>query len=107
MVNFVLDNLCGPAGEGFDAGLELFVLPLNFDRLITYAGERSAEQRKAAFLCSIRSGLFDNLWVEHRHICAIVIKNNDPLVHTDHIRSHTNATLFVGNERVQQILCHA
>ena len=30
----------------------------------------------------------------------------NPLAHTDHICRHTNATIFVGNKRIQQILCY-
>ena len=72
MINLMLDNLCRPAGKGFDTGLELFVLPPNFDGLVTLAGARTTEQGKTAFLGIIWSGHLDNFQVEHCHICAIV-----------------------------------
>ena len=97
MVNFVLDDLCRPAGEGFDAGLEIFVLPLDLDCLVTLTRTRTAQQGKTPLFCIVWTGKFDDLGVEHRHICTIIIKHNDPLVHTDHIRRHAYTGIFVGN----------
>ena len=47
MINLVLDDLRGPAGEGFDPNLELLVLPLHLDGLIALAGAGAAEKGKA------------------------------------------------------------
>ena len=55
MVDLVLNDLSAPAGECFDAGLELLVLPLHLDGLIALARTRAAQQRKAAFLRIIRA----------------------------------------------------
>ena len=106
MVDFVLNYLRGPTGKGFYASLKLSSLPLNFDRLIAFAWSWTAEQGKTTFLSVIRLRLFDNLRIKHRHICALVIKYNNALSHTNHIRCHTNATLTVRNKRIQQILRH-
>ena len=46
MVHFVLDDLCSPAGKGFDTGLELLVLPPDFDGLVTLAGALAAKRGK-------------------------------------------------------------
>ena len=85
MVHFVLDDLCSPSGKGFDTGLELLVLPLNFDSLIALAGTGAAQQRKTALCCVILPGRLQDLRVEHGHISAFVIKGDDPLGDTDHI----------------------
>ena len=45
MVDFVLDYLGGPAGEGFDSGLEFCCLPLHFYALVTLTLTRSTEER--------------------------------------------------------------
>ena len=55
MVNFALDDLCRPAGEGLDPGLELFVLPPDFDGLVALALSWAARQGKAAFLRVIQA----------------------------------------------------
>ena len=97
-------NLGGPAGKSFDAGLELFVLLPDFDGLIALARARTAQKRKAAFLCIIRFGRLDNLRVEHRHICSFVIKHNDSLINVDHVYLHTNAGILVDCQCIQLIL---
>jgi hypothetical protein len=38
MVDLVLDDLSCPAGEGFDAGLEFLILPLDFDGFVAFTG---------------------------------------------------------------------
>ena len=43
MVDFVLDDLRGPAGKGFDPSLELFVLPLNGDFFEPLAGAGASQ----------------------------------------------------------------
>lgn len=106
MVNFVLDNLGCPACEGFDSCLEFGCLPLHFYTLKTLTLTRTTEQRKAPFFRLIRVRFFDNFRVEHCHICTVVIKTDNALMHTNHIGSHTNTTLSIGNKGVQQILCH-
>ena len=63
MVDFVLDNLCGPAGEGFQSRLELFVLVLHLDGLPAARFAR-AGQRQTALLGLIAAGLLDDLRVD-------------------------------------------
>lgn len=55
MVNFVLNDLRRPAGECPDARLELLVLPLHLDGLVSLRFPR-AGQRQAALLRVIRRG---------------------------------------------------
>ena len=63
MVDLVLDDLCRPAGERFDAGLEFFVLPLHFDGLPALCGP-GADEGKAALFGIVRIGLFEDDRVE-------------------------------------------
>ena len=44
MIDLVLDDLCRPAGEGLDAGLELFILPLHLDGPVAFAGTGATQQ---------------------------------------------------------------
>ena len=43
VIHFVLNDLRRPAGEGFDPGLELLVLPLHLNGLIPLAGPGTAQ----------------------------------------------------------------
>ena len=97
MVNFVLNDLSRPADKSLDTGLELLVLPLDFNALVAFARARAAEQGKAVFLGVVRSGHLDNFRVKHRHICALVIKDDDPLMHPNHICCNTHAGILVGS----------
>ena len=60
MVNFMLNDLRRPAGECFNARLELFILPLHLDGLITLCFPR-AGQGQAALLRLVGLGPFENL----------------------------------------------
>ena len=75
MVNFVLNDLGGPAGKGFDAGLKLLVLPLYLNGLVTLVRTRAAQQRKATFFCVVRIGLLLSLVYRneknHRHTALL------------------------------------
>lgn len=53
MVNLMLNDLCRPASESSDSGLELDDLPLHFDGLIAFAFAEASEQRKTTFFCII------------------------------------------------------
>ena len=103
MVYFVLDDLGGPAGEGFDAGLKIDGLPADLDGLIPLAGTGTAKQGETSFLRIVRSGFFKDLRVEHGHVGALVIEHDDALVHADHIGGHADAALFVGGEGIEKI----
>ena len=49
MVDFVLDDLGRPAGEGLDTGLELLILPPDFDGLVPLTGAGVTYEGKATF----------------------------------------------------------
>ena len=102
VVNFVLDYLRRPAGEGFDAGLEVFVLPFHLNGAVAL-GFAGALQRETALLRLKRVGAFDDSRVKHCHIFAVVVKSNDTLVHTDHIGCQTNTGLGVGFQGVKEV----
>ena len=104
MVDLMLDNLCGPAGEGFQSRLELFVLVLHLDGLPAARFAR-AGQRQTALLGLIAAGLLDDLRVEHHHIRSLVIERDDALVHADHVRRHADTAVLVRFERFQQVGC--
>ena len=40
---------------------------------IAFAFAGASEQRKTTFFCIIRSWFFDNLGIEHNHICSFII----------------------------------
>ena len=50
VVHLVLDDLGGPAGEGFDPFLELLVVPADLDLLIALTLPGAAQQAQAALL---------------------------------------------------------
>jgi len=75
VVNFVLDYFGCPAGKGFQASLELFILVLDLYGLIALTGANSGE-RKAALLGVVSAALLDNFGIEHEHIFAVIIKGD-------------------------------
>ena len=83
MVNLMLNDLRRPAGERLDARLELLILPLHLDGLITLCFPR-AGQGQAALLRVIRRGFFDDHRIEHDHVITIVVERNNALVDADH-----------------------
>ena len=100
MIDLVLNDLRRPAGERFNARLELLVLPLHLDGLITLCFPR-AGQGQAALLRVIRRGFFDDHGIEHDHVCTNVVERDDALVDADHIRRHAHAAILVRGQRVQ------
>ena len=102
-MRFVLDALGRPAGEGLEAGLELLVLILNFDGFPPL-GLADTSEGQTAFLRLVGPGLLDDFRVEHDHISAFIVKDDDALVHANHVGCHTYAAVLVGGEGVQQIL---
>ena len=103
MIDFVLDDLCRPAGEGFEASLKPLVLILHLDGLPAL-GFPGASEGETALLRLIWPGLFDNLRVEHDCVLALVVKDYDPLADADHIGCHAHTAVLVGSQGVQQIL---
>lgn len=97
MIDLVLDDLCGPTREGFDTGLELFVLPFDLYCLIALTGTGATKEGQAALFGVIRSGRLNDFRIEHRHICAIVIKDNDPLANANHICRYTDASFLISS----------
>ena len=100
MVNFMLNDLRRPAGERFNARLELLILPLHLDGLITLCFPR-AGQGQAALLRVIGRGFFDDHGIEHDHVCTNVVERDDALVDANHIRRHAHAATLVRGQRVQ------
>lgn len=96
----MLNDLRRPAGERFNARLELLILPLHLDGLVALCFPR-AGQGQAALLRVIRRGFFDDHGVEHDHVLTNVVESNNALVDTDHIRRHAYAAVFVRGQRVQ------
>ena len=103
MVDLVLKDLSGPAGEGLGAGLEFFVLPLDLDGLEAL-GLSGAGEGETALLGLIRPGLFEDDRVEHDEIAVLALDGDDALCSADHVRRHADTAVFVGDERFQQIL---
>ena len=103
VVDHVLDELGGPAGEGLDAGLEFFVLPLDLDGLVAL-GLSGAGEGETALLGLIRPGLFEDDRVEHDEIAVLALDGDDALCSADHVRRHADTAVFVGDERFQQVL---
>ena len=104
MVNFMLNDLCRPAGEGFQPGLEVQILIADLDFLIAFGFSGTAQQRKTAFLRIVLAFRLDDLRIQHGHIGSFVVKYDDPLGHTDHVGCHAHTALLVGNQGIQQIL---
>ena len=50
------------------------------------------------------AGLLDDLRVEHHHVCSLVIKRDDALVHADHVRRHADTAVLVRFERFQKVV---
>ena len=102
MVDLVLDDLRRPAGEGFQPGLEFFVLPLDLDGLEPLRFPDAGEG-EAALLGLIRPGLPDDDGIEHHHVRPRVVKGDDALIHADHVGRHAHAARLVGDQSVQQV----
>ena len=83
MVVLMLNDLRRPAGKCFDARLELLVLPLDFDGLITLRFPR-AGQRQAALLRVIGRGFFDDHGVKHDHVLTNVVERNTMITASIH-----------------------
>ena len=100
VIDLMLDDLRRPAGERFNARLELLILPLHLDGLITLCFPR-AGQRQAALLRVIRRRFFDDHGVEHDHVRANIVKRDNALVTAYHICRHAHATVLVRDQRIQ------
>lgn len=84
VVDFVLDDLSSPVLEGFDSGLEGFVLVFDFDGFETFGGA-SAFQGEATFFGLEGVGLFDDFGVEHEGWGGVVLEYDDIFGDADHI----------------------
>ena len=99
----MLDDLGGPAGEGFDPGLELLVLPADLDLPEPLGFPGAAQQGQAAFFCFVFPGGCENLRIQHHHVAALAVEGNDTLIDADHIGSHAHAFGPMGPQGIQQI----
>ena len=82
VVDLVLNDLRRPAGKGLEPCLELLVLPLYLYGLETLRAPRAGEGQ-TALLGPIRPGLLDDDGVEHDHVFALVVKDDDAFVDAD------------------------
>lgn len=107
VVDLVLDNLRGPAGEKPGARLHGKVLPADLDCFETLAGACAAKQRKTAFGGVVRAAFADNFRIEHDCVdgqrAAVVKKRNDAFADAYHVGGHANARFTVRAERVEQV----
>ena len=101
----MLDNLGSPAGEGLDAGLELFILPAHLDG-IPSPDRTGAGQGKTALLGVIGGRTPEDFRVQHHQIGAFVLHGNDALVDANHVGSHAHTALLVENQGFQKVRCH-
>ena len=105
VVDLVLNDLCRPAGEGLEPRLEFLILPLYFNSLETLRFSCAGEGQ-AALLGLIGPGLPDDDGIEHDHVVALVVKDDDTLIDADHIRRHAYTAILMGDQCIQQILRH-
>ena len=69
MINFVLNDLRGPACEILGMRFHFKSFELHLDGLISFALMGAAEKRQTTFLGVVRAVLLDDLGVEHHGVC--------------------------------------
>lgn len=74
VVDLVLDDLGGEAGEGFDSRLHGEILVAHLDGAIARRGAR-ARKRQAAFFRLVGAGARDDLGIQHGHVRAAVVED--------------------------------
>ena len=108
MINLVLDDLCRPAGVGFDASLHFKGLILHLDGLIALALSWATEERQAILFGMVRAVFLDNLGIEHHGVrgssSTLVKKGDDALTYADHICRHADTAFSVRHQRIKQVL---
>ena len=103
VVDFVLDDLGGEAGECFDARLHGEILVAHLDGAVARRGSR-ARKRQAAFFRFVGACARDDLGVQHGQVCTFVVEGDDAFDFADHVRRHADARMAVRRKRVQKIL---
>jgi len=103
VVDLMLDDLGGPAGEGLDPGLEGLILPADLDLLKPLCFPGAAQQGQTALLSLIVTGGREDLRIQHHQVAALTVEGNDAFGHADHVGSHADAGIFVGSQGIQQI----
>ena len=105
VVALVLDDLGDEAGELLTAELpgSVAVLDLDVPETLCFSG---AVKGKAAFERLVLPGLFKDDRIVHHDVGLAYAYDYDPLSDAYHIRSHANAAVPVGRQRVPQILPH-
>ena len=103
VVDLVLDDLGGEAGEGFDSRLYGEILVAHLDGAIARRGAR-ARKRQAAFFRLVGAGARDDLGIQHGHVRAAVVEDDDAFELADHVRRHADAGMTMRLQRVQQVL---
>ena len=90
MIDFMLDYLCRETIVFIMLWLEVLIQIINLNLFVPGAGPY-AIQRKTALLCLIFSGLLGNNRIDHWENEWPHSHDNDLLLHTNHVRSHTHA----------------
>ena len=104
MVDFVLDDLGCPAGEGFQPYLKIRRFVAHLDFLVSFGFPGAAQQGQAPFLRLILPCRLHDLRVQHQLIGSLVVKGDDAHAVADHVRRHAHAGVLVGCQGVQQVL---
>ena len=68
MINFMLNDLCGPSAEVFRMRFHFNGFELHFYCFISLALTRSTEERQTSFFGFVDAGACDNFRVEHHSI---------------------------------------
>ena len=108
MINLMLNDLRSPAGKVFRTRFHIQGLILHLDGLVAFTRAWAAEKRQTPLLGIVCTVLLDDLGIKHHGICrssSTFIKKGDyAFTDTNHIRRHTDATILVRHQRVQQVL---
>lgn len=103
MIDLVLDDLRGEAGERLLARLEASVLEAHLDGAVARCAA-AARKRQAALLGLVRARAADDLRVEHDARGTLVVEDDDALGRADHVGRHADALVGMRRERVEQVL---
>ena len=103
MIALMLDDLRRPSGISLPMLLPAAIKVLDFDALI--AGRLADTRERQAALLRLIGRIFpDDHRIVHDHIQEAHVDDDDPLLHADHVRSHSDASVLVGAQGIQEIL---
>ena len=92
MIAFMLDDLRCPPGILLAMLLPTVVIIFNFNILIACRFS-DTDKRQAAFFGLVGRILPNDHGIIHHDIQNAHIDNNDPLLHTNHVRRHANTLI--------------